>query len=1031
MVHPYEKELVKREILRVCAHYAPGEPQTSGGRTTFVCPGCSKPNLAANHHQLKAGCWSPNCPVPDYVDALSLIAHFEGLDIRRDFKEILARGYEILDLRPDAGTEREAESSSPGRPPEVKPGRASETDDYSASRPPEGRSPSPTGGSSGQATAAAGPEHEPENTAGEAACGDLGTGENVVAVGAETEKEREAGSASLRNAPGFGPPAEHGHSAGGLRAGAEAPVFGNLSPPRQAGSPELLDAVYGRILELCPAEERDHKFWDGRGVSRETVQEGRFGSITKKRAAILKERLPEEFSIEDLLSVPGFSTNRSGGLSFTLSGDYALIPYHDAGGRITTIEGRAVGRVPEGMGKYVSLSGAGSHLYVFPGFSPERLEAFCEGPIGAIVAAQSGIAVGAIQGFRRYRSSQSSLADGKSGEPLLELRGADFGGRRVPYIPDLDQPPKPEVIEEAPVAARWLVEEQNGEGALVALPRGKDLDEWLLTLDPHERRPAFDALVGRATPLSTVLEERRQRERLRRGRSTESVETEVFVANDSHARSSEGREEPAGGSSQPAGGGDGEHAGGASRKVTVKRTPAEPPEHPRRSPPEWPLERQKAVRERRAERSRRLADAAHRELLGGCPPTDHHRALWRRLGVGNELLEAGLFASVSGRRVFGLCARLAGSFGKDRLLKVAGFEEDPKSGKVRFALLAGAEPSAELALVPCMDPEGRISGLLAFPTEGRSERSVKFAGPLRVVRDGTDHLWLPPGGEEPEAICESPLAAIAAAARGLRVAAIAGPGRYRSAAGEDTLPELRGVDFSGGRVLYVPGFENGAERRSMQESVSAARRLIARHGGEAAIIPRLPSGESFGRWVAGLPAEGGTAREVFEELKRSAVPLPETEEEVFGHQITRRQAAPAESRASEPEKQNGTRPVHREPARDGSRGGTGIRQRPSGRPDASLEANPRTMYSPPEMPSAATITAGELWLSLSGAVAVFALVYAGAEILTNFFEELASLERYALELSLLLSVLAALWLWNARSARRRFTRRMLGGDIDH
>ncbi|MDP9480873.1 MAG: hypothetical protein M3R38_35285, partial [Actinomycetota bacterium] len=159
--------------------------------------------------------------------------------------------------------------------------------------------------------------------------------------------------------------------------------------------------------------------------------------------------------------------------------------------RITTLEGRCVGKPPKGMGKYVSLKGSGSHLYVFPGIMPEALVAFCEGVMGALVAAQEGIAVGSIQGFRRYQDPED---DG----PLPELKGTDFAGRRIPYIPDVDDPPQPDVMNAAPDAALHLVGRQGGEPAIALLPHGKDLDEWLLAEKRTQRRALFSDLVARA-----------------------------------------------------------------------------------------------------------------------------------------------------------------------------------------------------------------------------------------------------------------------------------------------------------------------------------------------------------------------------------------------------------------------------------------------------------------------------------------------------------------------------------------------------
>lgn len=96
-----------------------------------------------------------------------------------------------------------------------------------------------------------------------------------------------------------------------------------------------------------------------------------------------------------------------------------------------------------GIGAEVlSLRGSGIRLYLFPGYAPDAIVAFTEGPLGAIVAAQEGLAVGAVKGCRSY-----TVPDGS---PLPELAGADLGGRLVPYIPDRDDPPNEEIL--APLA---------------------------------------------------------------------------------------------------------------------------------------------------------------------------------------------------------------------------------------------------------------------------------------------------------------------------------------------------------------------------------------------------------------------------------------------------------------------------------------------------------------------------------------------------------------------------------------------------
>nr|MDP9480730.1 hypothetical protein [Actinomycetota bacterium] len=113
--------------------------------------------------------------------------------------------------------------------------------------------------------------------------------------------------------------------------------------------------------------------------------------------------------------------------------------------------------------------------------------------MGALVAAQEGIAVGSIQGFRRYQDPEDE-------GPLPELKGTDFAGRRIPYIPDVDDPPQPDVMAAAPDAALHLVGRQGGEPTIALLPHGKDLDEWLLAEKRTQRRALFSDLVARAVP---------------------------------------------------------------------------------------------------------------------------------------------------------------------------------------------------------------------------------------------------------------------------------------------------------------------------------------------------------------------------------------------------------------------------------------------------------------------------------------------------------------------------------------------------
>lgn len=269
---------------------------------------------------------------------------------------------------------------------------------------------------------------------------------------------------------------------------------------QEAGEAQLdfNDRVYRTVMGWCRLEKHHTEYWVGRGLTPETISAARLGSISKRRARYVISQIQRHFSREELLTVPGFFINDSGNFMFTFYGEYTLIPYFDGRGRISTIEGRIYAdKPPRGLGKYVSLRDSGSHVYLFPGTDPNDLVAICEGPVGAIAAAQEGVAVGAIQGFRRYHGKPRYQGDER---PPPEIDGADFGQRMISYIPDVDDPPQPHVMDEAPKAARVLVALQNGKPAVTTLPSGKDLDEYLLAMNKAARRSSLLALLKRATP---------------------------------------------------------------------------------------------------------------------------------------------------------------------------------------------------------------------------------------------------------------------------------------------------------------------------------------------------------------------------------------------------------------------------------------------------------------------------------------------------------------------------------------------------
>ncbi|PLS82901.1 MAG: hypothetical protein CYG60_23330, partial [Actinobacteria bacterium] len=78
----YDKQLVRSELVRVCAHYlGPGHSQ--GSRHVWTCPKCGKAEkFSAYPRKNTAGCLHAVCEVPEKMDALAVIAYFEDLEPR-------------------------------------------------------------------------------------------------------------------------------------------------------------------------------------------------------------------------------------------------------------------------------------------------------------------------------------------------------------------------------------------------------------------------------------------------------------------------------------------------------------------------------------------------------------------------------------------------------------------------------------------------------------------------------------------------------------------------------------------------------------------------------------------------------------------------------------------------------------------------------------------------------------------------------------------------------------------------------------
>ena len=656
---------------------------------------------------------------------------------------------------------------------------------------------------------------------------------------------------------------------------------------------ELAVKVYERILEICPLESRDRTYLrEERGISNETIRKARLGTMTPPRARKIKAELEREFGREQLLRVPGFSQDeKEGRLKFTLTGSYILIPYHDAKGCVTTIEGRCVGEPPEGMGKYVSLRRAGNHLYVPPGYKPRNLKAVTEGVMGSLVAADCGLPVGSIMGCERFKASPSpEMLDGATGEPLLELKGADFAGRVFPYIPDPDYRENPNVLRAVPNAARWLAEPQNGKAAVCLLPEGADLDEWLLQVEPGERAPRFDELLATAHPpedVGSLTVASPGGGEATSGQKDDSaakdpIESKKGDGGDSGtAGTAEGKAEAPETADAPVVGPDKDgravltaedvigsasngsstgadardsskgEPGGASGKRKSKSKPRDKTGDKAKVGQEAPQpglweessgdagaseSQSRAGRPAVSTGARKTRDEVYRSMIELLPPKDVHLDALEKRGVMREAAAVGHFASLDAQRAGQIVPKLVESFGAKKLVSVPGFELDG-TGNARLALAPGGalDASREYLLLPCFDSQRKLTGLegLAYDAKNR-ELEVEETIPLKGAGS---HLYVfaPYKPDQLEGFCEGPLGALLAAQDDVVIGATSGFRRYKAASGpgegrqpvDAVLPELEGLDFGERQIAYAPRSGPGlAEANARYHEVEPAARWL-------------------------------------------------------------------------------------------------------------------------------------------------------------------------------------------------------------
>lgn len=817
----YDKELIRERTLELLTiRLGPGKDQ--GARLVWDCPACGKPEKYSVVKALgKGGCLVADCRLAGSSDVFVMLANLDDLDFQADFLALLAKSYELLGLEAETG-KTTSEASSSGKKTE---GRNSGANSKTS-----------------------------ENTSHQSSPGRLPVSSNSPSRMRTSPRSSTNGRADSSDADS------------------------NYTQRDIDSLLELAAKVYERILEICPLESRDRGYLrEERGISNETIRKARFGTMTVPRARKVKAQLEREFGREELLKIPGFSQDEEHDrLKFTLTGSYILIPYHDANGRITTIEGRCVGDPPKGKRKYVTLRRAGNHLYLFPGHRPEQLLAICEGVMGAVVAADSGLAVGSIMGCERFKASPSpEMLDGGPEDPLLELKDADFGGRMVPYIPDADDPPNPNVLRAAPKAAHWIAEPQNGKPAICLLPEGADLDEWLLQIEPDERGARFAELLATAhppedagsLPVASPMDGEATDRRSGAGAAESSIEekgaeggAERIIGGDAESPETAGTtagspgknnrpvltaEDVIGNASNGAAKGTAAHrsskrnSGKASGKQKSKskskggtgtetKDKAKNEEEPAQ-PGLWEESSGDVAGGENGTRSdrrsvsagaRKTRDEVYQAIIELLPQKDDHLDALEKKGIIRETAHYGRFASLDAKRAREVVPKLVEQFGANKLVSVPGFEI-VGTGDVQLSMAPGSAPddSREYLLLPCFDAEGKLAGLegLAYYPEN-GELEAEETVPLKGAGS---HLYVfahyKPN--QLEGLCEGPLGALLAASDDVVIGATGGFRRYKAASGpgegrqavDAVLPELEGVDFGGRQIAYAPRSGTGLE----------------------------------------------------------------------------------------------------------------------------------------------------------------------------------------------------------------------------
>lgn len=535
---------IKSQLFTIAEHYA-GRPKShgrsnKGQRRTHVCPGCSNDTFKALVYDDAdppgsgfAGCSNDSCPVPAKRDVVGLVIHFEGLFGGQALPLAISRAHDILGLQPSTGdpTRPTVSSWTSQMPPSnindgtdnpapepsalhqrqddtipTTPEQSSldpgSTDPFTHDHDPimdQRTSQPPTGGDPTPAKRSAAPSHDTSdyhNTADEDPEGDLQSSTQLP----EQIQERPPQASPRRPLDPITPHADPDPIAPDPMD--KAAIVKNL---------DLRDEVYTTVLGRAPRDRILTQFLLSVGVSPEVIRSQRIGISYASDSHELLNHLTTVHGVATLVKVPGFGVDTAGHATTELSSaDVALIPFHDAAGRVVALETLSISTPDPSITQqdhsihqnpHHRLLGGGKtnrddslggvdHLWL-PG-PATTVDAITDDLLEALRAVSAGASVGAVRG-------PESAAVGPRPEPLAP----DFAGRRVLWIPS----PDPRSREASPHNARTILEASNAQPLILSNPpQGEDFEgigTYLLSLTDDQKKPAFDALFNdtRSKPL--------------------------------------------------------------------------------------------------------------------------------------------------------------------------------------------------------------------------------------------------------------------------------------------------------------------------------------------------------------------------------------------------------------------------------------------------------------------------------------------------------------------------------------------------